>query len=78
MAELVRPKKPKHRERAQSDYTPPIPDRPAIVNGLRLPAVITIPLNFLFHIDFIFRLHHILLRIYQKDQHHRNLKISKW
>eukprot|EP00081_Caenorhabditis_elegans_P015663 NP_495343.1 Ectopic P granules protein 5 [Caenorhabditis elegans] len=38
MAELVRPKKPKHRERAQSDYTPPIPDRPAIVNGLRLPA----------------------------------------
>ncbi|UMM16866.1 hypothetical protein L5515_013698 [Caenorhabditis briggsae] len=38
MAELVRPKKPKHRERPQSDDTPRIPDRPVMVNGMRLPV----------------------------------------
>ncbi|CAI2343668.1 unnamed protein product [Caenorhabditis sp. 36 PRJEB53466] len=40
MAELVRPKKTKHRERPQSsEIAPTIPDRPLIVNGLRLPVV---------------------------------------
>ncbi|KAF1766342.1 hypothetical protein GCK72_006299 [Caenorhabditis remanei] len=38
MAELVRPRKPKHRERPQSDHAPTIPDRPVLVNGMRLPV----------------------------------------
>ncbi|EGT35969.1 CBN-EPG-5 protein [Caenorhabditis brenneri] len=38
MAELVRPKKPRHRERPQSENAPTIPDRPVMVNGLRMPA----------------------------------------
>lgn len=39
MAELVRQKKPKHRERPQSDVAPPIPARAVVVNGVRLPEV---------------------------------------
>uniref|UniRef100_A0A8R1IEI8 Uncharacterized protein n=1 Tax=Caenorhabditis japonica TaxID=281687 RepID=A0A8R1IEI8_CAEJA len=39
MAEMIRPKKPKNRVRPENEEAPAIPDRPLVVNGMRLPAV---------------------------------------